>query len=139
MATNEYLTIDDLTYKPIKNAIELITAQGGVLDEFTNLVDRANNYYEDLCQTLNVDVADIQFPIPHLSKELLNHYVTYIYASESRGQVNMDIGTQDVYSIMEVNAYKYYRDGLKSMNADYVSGEATADNRVSISFGRMVR
>ena len=138
MSAQEYITIDDLTYRPIKNAIELITAQGGSLEEVQDIVDRANNYYEDIAQQCHVAVDDIQFPIPMLSTELLNYFVTWKYASESAGQINTDTGF-NTYTQMEDDAYRYYKDHLLSMTKDYISGDATEVTRVGITFGNIVR
>jgi hypothetical protein len=139
MAANEYITIAQLTYKPIVNVIAQINAQGGSLDEIQNYVDRANDYYEDLAQRNKVAVDDIQFPVPILVSELLNYYVTWKYASESKGQLNLDITGSDIYRMMEQDSFIYYRDTLKSINGAYISGTSDSTNRVSIGFGNMIR
>ena len=140
MASNEYITISDITNKTMKNLIALITAQGGSLDEIQESVDRVNNYYEDLAEQVGVAVDDIQFPIPILSTEHLLNYLYWNYARDNNGVLNSDSGYADTtYSYMEESSYKYYTDSLKHMNKTYISGDADSTDRVSVSFGRFSR
>ena len=139
MADQEYITIDDINQKVLVNAIALINAEGGDLAEFNELVDRANNYYEDVAQQAHVDIDDILFPIPTLSLEFLNYYMAWKYASEARGQANNETTGIDTYGVIEEVTYRYYRDHLKHMTGQYISGDSTSTNRVGVTFGRMVR
>jgi hypothetical protein len=135
MAAQEYITAAELTYAPIKRVIKL-SSDTTIMDDY---IARANNYYEDLAQQLNVAVADIVTPIPVMSTELLNYYVTWKYAAEHKGMSQTSITTEDVYSIMEQDAYNYYKDYLHYMTPEYISGTVTDRSQRSVSFGKVYR
>jgi hypothetical protein len=135
MAAQEYITASELTYAPIKRLIKL-SNDNTIMNEY---IDRANNYYEDLAQQLNVAVADIIYPIPIMSTELLNYYVTWKYASEHKGLSQTSLSTEDVYAIIEQDAYNYYKDYLHYMTPEYISGTVTDRSQRSVSFGKVYR
>lgn len=140
MALKEYITLSDITYKPIKNAIAILQEQGGDLSEMNDYLERTNNYYEDLAEQVGIfEPEELRFPIPTLSKEHLNYYFAWKYASENDNQVPTEFLGESTYAQMEENAFKYYKDTLKDMNEKYLLGTADKRSERGASFGVMYR
>jgi serine/threonine-protein kinase RIO1 len=140
MAAKNYVELTDITYKSIKNAIALVTAQGGDLSEYNTLLLETNDYYEDLADQIDhIDPADLVFPIPLIAKNLLNYYFTYRYAEENADQIHGDFGDVDPKILMGERAYERYTDCLKAMNKPYITGTVEDRGDRSVSFGNMER
>lgn len=140
MALKNYVELSDITHKTIRNLIALTTAQGGNFDDLNALLEETNNYYEDMAEAAGVEnPEELIFPIPMISKNLLNYYFTYRYADDNTGQTTNEFSGEDPKVTMSNRAYSKYTDTLKSMNKEYLTGNVDGSQDRGVSFGRMVR
>jgi len=138
MASNEYITISDVTNVMFARIGSLGTS--AATDAQQTYIDEANNECESLAQTYGVGGDDIYTPISFTVKQYLINICLYMFASDFVGaNQTPEVSEFDSYKILFdrslylVNRYK--PEITKEMLTNTVNDKYDR----SVSYGRTVR
>ncbi len=88
MANNDYITIDDINAKYLKQVPDPVKQE---------YVDKTNNWYEVYASSKNISIDSIEFPVNLLVKDMLLFKLGMFYTWDNRGG-SRENATEDFYT-----------------------------------------
>jgi len=133
MATNNYITIDDVTNKTVQQLYQA----GSV--EIQKYIDQTNDWYEAYAQNLNLLISNIKFPVTQYVIDMLNAQLLVRIGSAFIGGLgNGSTNSNDLYTMLYNLGNEELKKLLPRINAESIEGYQTRQAD-TVVFGRIVR
>lgn len=131
MALQEYITENDITHRHL---IQFIGT-----DEMATYISEANEHYEEVAQDFGVtDLTTLKFPIGLQARQMLRHYVSIQFGTNSVG-TNGSVTTEDVYLVIKQESQEDYIRAKALITPQILTGTATSQDSRTIRYGKAVR
>lgn len=132
MATNTYITIDDVENIKI---IQLYKADNDYIQKF---IDQTNDWYETYANNLNVDTADIAYPVNQNVMDLLRAELDIRVGKAHIGGTESTVQAESVYTVMYNLGREEEKRLLPRINELAITGEQSR-SADTVVWGRVVR
>jgi hypothetical protein len=129
MASQEYITIDDITNGNLKQF---------PTDYKQKYVDRINDWFEAYALSKNLVIENIEFPVSITVLELLRAKMLMLFAIDNMGGANTNTNANGIYQIIYVTNKDQYAQLAPVVNASTILGyDGTGAS--TVVFGKRVR
>lgn len=114
MATQEYITINDITTSKIKQVSDPVKQ---------SYVDRTNNWYEEYALSKDIAIDDINYPLSEMVMELLRNKLTMTYSLDNiNGSDNTLDPSVSIYTVLYEGARAEFISLAETVNESVIRG-----------------